>query len=146
MNQASDDEALMMCIEGRPGLRGVVDANELTDSWQCQEEDCSLWVKYEEMMTSPEVSLKSVLSYLDVQTKDRLVRTIIQRNRFERLTIGKRIWQNGRTPGQEDRNSHFRKGIVGDWRNFFKEEHKQRFKELAGSSLINLGYESDYLW
>lgn len=146
LNEVSDDEALMMCIEGRPGLRGVVEANELTDSWHCEDEDCSLWMKYEEVRQSPEASLRKVLNYLEIQAKAQLVQTIIQRNRFERLTIGKRFWKNGRTPGQADPKSHFRKGIIGDWRNYFKEEHKQRFKELAGASLINLGYESDNLW
>jgi hypothetical protein len=146
LNEASDDEALLICIEGRPGLRGVVEANELTDSWLCGEEDCALWVKYEDMMSSPEASFLGVLRYLDIRAKEKFVRTIIARNRFERLTMGRRLWLQGRNPGQEDRSSHFRKGIVGDWRNYFKEEHKQRFKELAGSSLIKLGYESDDLW
>lgn len=146
LNEASDDEAIMMCIEGRPGLRGVAEANELTDSWLCGEEDCALWVKYEDLMSSPEASLLAVLHYLDIYAKEKFVRTIISRNRFERLTMGRRLWLRGRSPGQEDRSSHFRKGIVGDWRNYFKEEHKQRFKEVAGPSLIKLGYESDDSW
>jgi hypothetical protein len=44
------------------------------------------------------------------------------------------------------KSSTFRKGVIGDWRNHFTEEHKSIFKELAGQQLIELGYERDLKW
>ena len=44
------------------------------------------------------------------------------------------------------RSSTFRKGAIGDWQNHFTDQHKEAFKEVAGSGLIELGYESDYDW
>ncbi|MGP1383522.1 MAG: sulfotransferase domain-containing protein [Thainema sp.] len=38
------------------------------------------------------------------------------------------------------------KGSIGGWQAFFKEEHKQAFKEVAGKVLIELGYEQDLSW
>jgi hypothetical protein len=40
----------------------------------------------------------------------------------------------------------YRKGIVGDWRNHFTEDHQRVFKEVAGDILIRLGYEKDTDW
>jgi sulfotransferase 6B1 len=40
----------------------------------------------------------------------------------------------------------YRKGIVGDWRNHFSEEHRRVFKQVAGDLLIRLGYENDTDW
>ena len=40
----------------------------------------------------------------------------------------------------------FRKGLIGDWKNHFTEEHKRLFKETAGEALIEMGYEKDYNW
>lgn len=40
----------------------------------------------------------------------------------------------------------FRKGQTGDWRNHFTEAHRHAFKEVAGDSLIKLGYESSLRW
>jgi hypothetical protein len=41
----------------------------------------------------------------------------------------------------------FRKGIVGDWRNYLKsKETKDFIKENHGDLLIDLGYESNYEW
>ncbi|MGD6818501.1 sulfotransferase domain-containing protein [Metabacillus sp. 113a] len=40
----------------------------------------------------------------------------------------------------------FREGKTGGWKNHFTEEHKRRFKEVAGDLLIRLGYETDDHW
>ena len=42
--------------------------------------------------------------------------------------------------------SQFRKGIIGDWKNHFKEEHKRVCKDLLGKVLIEEGYEKDLDW
>jgi len=40
----------------------------------------------------------------------------------------------------------FRKGYIGDWKNYFTEEHKELFKNLAGQLSIEEGYEEDLKW
>ena len=52
----------------------------------------------------------------------------------------------GRKSGEENTNSHYRKGKRGDWRNHFNEKHKLVFKEKYGDLLIKLGYEKNYDW
>ena len=51
-----------------------------------------------------------------------------------------------RNVGEENVKSHFRKGISGDWKNHFNEEHKEYFKKEFGEVLIKLGYEKDSSW
>jgi sulfotransferase family protein len=65
--------------------------------------------------------------------------TIVYRNRFAKLA-------GGRKKGEEDENSHYRKGAPGDWKNHFNERHKQYFKEHYNDLLVKLGYESGYDW
>jgi hypothetical protein len=60
-------------------------------------------------------------------------------NDFARLS-------KGRQPGEEIVYSHFRKGISGDWRNCFGEEHRQFFKKHHNDLLVTLGYEDDDSW
>lgn len=46
----------------------------------------------------------------------------------------------------ENVTSDNRKGIVGDWKNYFDERLRRLFKEEAGEALIELGYEKDLDW
>lgn len=55
----------------------------------------------------------------------------------ELATIMNNLWGKSNT---------FRKGIIGDWKNYFTEEHKQTFKEKYGEILICIGYENDLNW
>lgn len=53
---------------------------------------------------------------------------------------------NGRKLGQEDSKNHYRKGVAGDWKNHFNDEHKEFFKRKHSDLLIKLGYEQDAAW
>lgn len=143
--EMSDEEAIMACIEGGSGVRSSLDLVALTESWMGQWDEM-VCIKYEELIAHPVEELCKVLRYLEIPAEESFIQRIVHRNRFERLAIGKKFWKTWRVAGQEDSNSHFRKGIVGDWTNYFTPEHKQRFKEVAGRTLIEWGYEKDPSW
>ncbi len=63
----------------------------------------------------------------------------VAKNRFERLT-------RGRERGQENVKSHERKGIAGDWQNYFDDQVKDAFKARFGNLLIATGYERNNEW
>lgn len=47
----------------------------------------------------------------------------------------------------QPRKSHtFRSGKTGGWREFFTEEHKSLFKDVAGDLVVRLGYEKTNDW
>jgi hypothetical protein len=47
----------------------------------------------------------------------------------------------------QPRKSHtFRSGKTGGWHEYFTEEHKALFKDVAGDLLVKLGYEKDNNW
>jgi hypothetical protein len=52
----------------------------------------------------------------------------------------------GRRPGEEDRSTLIRKGVVGDWVNHFSREAAVAFDRVAGETLVALGYEADRAW
>lgn len=58
---------------------------------------------------------------------------IIQDNSFERIS-------GGRRKGEENVDSHFRKGVAGDWRNHFDAEVEAHFRRRTGDLLARLGY------
>jgi lipopolysaccharide transport system ATP-binding protein len=54
--------------------------------------------------------------------------------------------QAGRKPGNEDTQAHERKGIAGDWRNYFTDRVSTEFKRCYGSLLVATGYEKGFSW
>lgn len=47
---------------------------------------------------------------------------------------------------QEDPQSFWRHGQVGDWKKYSNDRFKAWFKEAAGEALVSLGYEKDQNW
>ena len=64
---------------------------------------------------------------------------MVHDNRFETKTAG-------RKEGEEDVTSHYRKGVAGDWRNHFTQQHVDEFKKRYGDLLVRLGYEDSADW
>ena len=56
------------------------------------------------------------------------------------------VRQAGRQPGEENKRSFLRKGVVGDWRTHFSPEARETFDRYAGDELILLGYEQNRAW
>jgi hypothetical protein len=73
------------------------------------------------------------------QLTEASLKRILERHAFARKT-------KGRHPGEEDINSHYRKGIPGDWLNHFTPALAEAFASEYGPLLIKLGYEEDQQW
>jgi hypothetical protein len=96
-------------------------------------------VRYEDLLVRPNEEVERLLGFLGVGTDEMLVEHCVSQASFEKLS-------RGRERGEEDPSSFYRKGVAGDWRNYFTEEDKRVFKEEAGELLIRLGYEEDFDW
>jgi hypothetical protein len=96
-------------------------------------------VRYEDLLEHPHQEVGRLLAFLGVDTEGKLVERCVSSASFEKLS-------KGRERGQEDPSSFYRKGVAGDWKNYFTEEDRRIFKEEAGELLIRLGYERDLDW
>jgi hypothetical protein len=47
---------------------------------------------------------------------------------------------------QPKKSRTFRSGKTGAWHEYFSEEHKKLFKDVAGDLLVRLGYEKNNDW
>lgn len=98
--------------------------------------------KYEMLVKDPFSLLRSFFQFLDLlpsKLSEKQLSEILQVHSFEKLT-------GGRTRGQENPHHHYRKGMPGDWHEYFSAANKQYFKERYGDLLIQLGYEQDSNW
>jgi tetratricopeptide (TPR) repeat protein len=95
--------------------------------------DCA-FVRYEDLHRTPAREMERLLGFLGVDTDPAVIEACIAAARFSNLS-------RGRERGQENAGSHFRKGIVGDWKNHFDAAAWQAFDTEAGAQLEQLGYE-----
>lgn len=100
---------------------------------------CVRIIRYEELLERPALIMREVYRFLDVADDLGTVEACVQKCSFETVT-------GGRKRGDADSNSFFRKGIAGDWRNYFTEECVATFKRTAGEFLLESGYETNDNW
>jgi Sulfotransferase domain len=96
-------------------------------------------VRYEDLLERPHEEVRRLAGFLGADTREKAVRQAVHAASFEKLS-------KGRERGQEDTSSFYRKGVAGDWRNYFTASDKEIYKEEAGELLIRLGYEEDLNW
>ena len=128
------EDGLLMLIKDRMGA-----VADIQRSWlpPCNRGEAML-IRYEDLVANEQEQFARIVNYCQLGTSPEALREIVTRNSFEK--------QTGRHKGEEDTASHFRKGIVGDWRNAFSEKVKQEFKRQFGDVLIQTGHESGLGW
>lgn len=89
-------------------------------------------VSYEDMSEDTVAAMSGVIDGLGWDRDDDRLCAAISEHEFKNIT--------GRALGEEDRFSHKRKGIVGDWRNYFTDELQALVEERQGALMKHLGY------
>jgi len=96
--------------------------------WQSEKPEQMLLVHYEKLKASPYEEISRVLSFLDANHSEEIVKTVVEKNTFSKLkSAGK--------------NSFFRKGTSGDWKNHFTAQDIRLFKAITGDLMMRCGYE-----
>ena len=97
-----------------------------------------LTVRYESMLEDQSKELKTIFRYLDCEASDEIANQAVGAVTFQQLT--------GRTSGDALPLAKARKGVAGDWHNYFTKQDARLFGELADQELLQMGYESDNRW
>lgn len=116
------------------------DFKEWINSWRKNvDSELSLVIRYEDLNDNTYDVFKKVVEHYSLPSDKETLEKIIKKNSFEKLT-------GGRNEGDENSSSFYRKGVSGDWKNYFDDEITQLFKEEIGQLLIDVGYEEDFNW
>lgn len=95
-----------------------------------------LRIRYEDFVQEPCGQTAKLFDFLGLKSSKAAVRGCVEATSFNQLS-------QGRKRGEEDLSSFFRKGIVGDWKNWFTSGQLASFEETAGSFLAELGYQCE---
>lgn len=95
-------------------------------------------VKYEEMKEDMSEVLVKIFEVLEVEASEAIAEKCVENSTFKRMS--------GRLPGQEEPTAKARKGVAGDWKNYFTLPDGELFDALAGEQMAAMGYESNSDW
>lgn len=124
------DEGLLLLVQTR--LTGMA---WIQQTWLQSD---SLIVRYEDMIADEHGAYERIFDHCEIDITAESRRQIVSDQSFEA--------RSGRKRGEEDVTQHHRKGVAGDWRNYFTPEVKSAFKERLGNALVVAGYERDMDW
>jgi hypothetical protein len=99
-----------------------------------QQDSAMMLVRYEDLVgnNSAEV-FKQLFSFCDVGLSEEKIDELIDKYSFKNLS--------GRHIGNEDKAAHYRKGVPGDWVNYFDKKVMERFKQITGDLVSIMGYD-----
>lgn len=97
--------------------------------WQAKKPNQMLLVYYEKLKANSQEETARILSFLGADNSETTIDTMVEKNSFSKLKAA-------------GKNSFFRKGTSGDWKNHFTEKDIQLFKKITGDLLVRLGYEA----
>lgn len=131
----------------------------------------NIWeLRYENLILDPEQAFTQAFAFLGISLPglallpaavmagefwlSKFLKTRVRRRAFLPKPLLRAIlWQNsfqhrseGRRAGEENLKHHYRKGIPGDWRNYFTPRVKEAFKHNYPQLVETLGYELDEDW
>jgi hypothetical protein len=90
-------------------------------------------VRYEDFLAAPELALSRLIETVaGSRLPDEAIQSAVARNTKEKFSkaLGKTFKYN----------TFVRKGIAGDWKNYFTDKHIDAFNSIAGDAMRMLGY------
>lgn len=100
-------------------------------------------VSYEDLSISTKDELRTISERLGIKMDDSRFADAIYRQSFEAKRAQIRIDGDDRPYGKKRQLEHMRKGIVGDWRNYYNTEHARLAERYFGDMMKKAGYSWD---
>ncbi len=134
-NLSDFDERLKVAITGidRDGLYMVSVKQRYEGVFQWLEQPAVLCIRFEDLVNDRERILNQMLDQ-------------VEKTGYKTPTPRARAMEILTETIQPKKSKTFRSGKTGEWKKYFKDEHKNLFKEVAGDLLTRLGYEQGNDW
>ena len=104
-----------------------------------------LVLSYEQMKRDPYTAISSVGSFLDYQLSEYTIHQIIEQTSFDKMKLNptaNNSWMDEyRKSGAP---SFMRKGVIGDWKNYFSKEQSIRIDKLVAENLTGIDLVYDF--
>lgn len=102
-----------------------------------------LFLKYEDMKNDHAGNVAKLAAFLELDADAKLIDKVVAASGFQAMTANENTnfdW----LPQKADVPKHFRKGDIGDWRNYFSAAQSQQMDELYLAKMQGTGLQFDF--
>ena len=92
-------------------------------------------VKYEDMMADALKCASNIFDHFGYEYDQEILKSAIINTQFKNMS-------EGREAGQENVNHYFRKGVIGDWKNYLTQKENAEFISKHGKLMEEFGYDT----
>jgi len=93
---------------------------------------------YERLIERSYEEFRNILAFFQLDVPSERLHDVLKRHSFEA--------RSGRPQGQSNVLSHYRRGVAGDWRNYFDREFGELFEGALPGLLTDFEYEQSAKW
>ncbi|XP_071099504.1 amine sulfotransferase-like [Haliotis cracherodii] len=129
------EDFLTLFLEGKVDMNGFFDHIRDAEKFFAENPDIPVhFMIYEETAKDTLQAVQNLSDFLELSRNDDLCRAIADKCKFSRMVVDKEPYSRK----VDGKNVLYRKGIVGDWRNWFTEEMLEKYysvyeEKMSGS-------------
>ncbi|XP_067655486.1 amine sulfotransferase-like [Haliotis asinina] len=133
------EDFLILFLEGKVDMNGVFDHIRDAEKFFNENPDIPVhFMIYEETTKDTQLAVQKLSDFLGLTRNDDLCRAIVEKCTFSRMVVDKDPYSRK----VDGKSVLYRKGTVGDWRNWFTEEMLEEYyrvyeEKMAGSRFYN---------
>ena len=136
------DEHFMLFVQGKVMYGSYFD--HVLPWWQAsQKADNILFLKYEDMKRDLADVVRQTANFIEVPLNQTLLERVMAGSGFRAMATNKKTNFNW-IPQQEGIPKHYRKGIIGDWRNQFSAEQNELFDKVYLQQMSGTNLQFDF--
>ncbi|XP_078367428.1 sulfotransferase 1C2-like, partial [Oculina patagonica] len=115
--------------------------NHVLDWWKHKDNPNVLFLKYEDLQKDLSSHVRIIANFLNKPLSDDLISRIAEQCTFSGM---KKNASSYAIKNEEGETSLLRKGVVGDWKNYFTPDLNERFEKEVLAKLEGSGLEFDF--
>ena len=100
------------------------------------------FVKYEDLKLNPHKGIQTIADYFNVKLSQEQLDAIVNHTSFSEMKKNPSTNYFQKLLGEK--SNYFRKGVVGDWKNYFSEQQNEYIDKLIEEKLTSIGLRFEY--